>query len=70
MFKKNIKGFTVIRVTIVAVIIVILAAFSIQYFVNFQLKAKTAEAKSEHMQMSEDYNDAYYPNGDYSAAIF
>ena len=80
MFKRNSKGFTVMRLMIAAVIIVILAAVAIQYFVNFQLKAKTAEAKSDlgtkkmceetHMQMSENYNDVYYPCGDYSAEIF
>src|SRR5512134_125002 len=43
---RNRKGFTLVELMIVVAIIGILAAIAITNFLNFRLKAKTSEAKS------------------------
>ncbi len=65
MTKKNETGFTLIELMIVVAIIGILAAIAIPNYLNYQCKAKQAEAKSNLgaiRTMEEAYfaaNDAY-----------
>ena len=73
---RNRKGFTLVELMIVVAIIGILAAIAIPNFLNFRLKAKTSEAKSNlgairstevayYAEWSEWVgNQPYTPSGD------
>ena len=59
MIKKDNKGFTLIELMIVVAIIGILAAIAIPNFRNYQLKAKTSEAKVNLASIAMG-EEAYY----------
>ena len=60
---RNRKGFTLVELMIVVAIIGILAAIAIPNFLNFRLKAKTSEAKS-NLGAIRSTSVAYYAEWD------
>ena len=64
--KKNQKGFTLIELMIVVAIIGILAAIAIPNFLRYQLKSKTAEAKT-NMGAIKTSQEAFKAERDYYA---
>jgi type IV pilus assembly protein PilA len=64
VMKKSNKGFTLIELMIVVAIIGILAAIAIPNFLNYQCKAKQAEAKSQLGAMA-NLQEAFYAENDY-----
>ncbi len=63
MTKKNENGFTLIELMIVVAIIGILAAIAIPNFMNYQCKAKQAEAKS-NLGNIRTMEEAYFAEND------
>ena len=64
---KNSKGFTLIELMIVVAIIGILAAIAIPNFLRYQLKSKTAEAKT-NIGAIKTSQEAFRAERDYYAA--
>lgn len=65
MIKKDNKGFTLIELMIVVAIIGILAAIAIPNFRNYQLKAKSSEAKVNLGAISTSEMAYYAENDEY-----
>jgi len=63
MFKRKNKGFTLIEMMIVVAIIALLATIAIPNYINFQKKAKTAEAKS-NLGAIRTCEEAYHADKD------
>jgi len=64
---RNHKGFTLVELMIVVAIIGILAAIAIPNFLNFRLKAKTSEAKS-NLGAIRSTEVAYFAEWDFYVA--
>lgn len=65
MFRRNERGFTLVELMIVVVIIGILASIAIPKFSNMIGKAKTTEAKQILNQIVTCETSAYYKNSAY-----
>ena len=69
LIRNNQKGFTLIELMIVVAIIGILAAIAIPNFRNYQMKAKTAEAKTNLGALKTSQEAYAAENGTYLACV-
>jgi prepilin-type N-terminal cleavage/methylation domain-containing protein len=67
--KKNSKGFTIVELLIVIVVIGILAALVIVQFTNVQARARDAERKSDIRALQSKVAEYYALNGYYPTAL-
>jgi prepilin-type N-terminal cleavage/methylation domain-containing protein len=67
--RKNSKGFTIVELLIVIVVIGILAALVIVQFTNVQARARDAERKSDIRALQSKVAEYYALNGNYPTAL-
>jgi len=71
IFKRNIKGFTIIELLIVVAIIAIIAALALPSYEQYVLKTRRVDAANSLLRIQAEQEKFYFDNNTYmSAAVF